>query len=1020
MGRWRITGNSEVTLRSRITSGLQREQACKTYRAHSGLRNTENFFANVWLLFRVPERQRLQLRIKRMRSSFMSVVKRPHRFLLVNLFLFLTLGIAIHPPCANAQDTGSLHGQVLDPSGAVIPDAEVSLTHGEKVIITRSGQEGVYLFRALSAGSYALSVTAKGFILPSKTDVSIIAGRSTQLNLPLAIAVEQQQVQVTGQTTRVSVDPDENANALVIKESDLDALSDDPDQLQNELQALAGPAAGPNGGQIYIDGFSGGQIPPKSSIREIRVNQNPFSAEFDHIGYGRIEILTKPGSDKFGGHVTSLATDSALNTENSLVSQTPSYYLYMLQGDVNGPLTKHSSYFMSVFNLQRQTQAIIVATNPSNTSTTVRQTFPTPSSLLSINPRIDFQFGKSNTVSIRDSFTRSIQSGGGVGALDLSQQAYGTANYENALQLSDTVVVNSHLINETHFQWRRVRNDQVATVATPTITVQGAFVDGGNNSDAINDHQDIFELQNYSTATAGKHVIRFGTRLRAYRDANESTSGVNGNYIFQTVSQYGAGTPSQYQATVVTNPLARTLLFDAALFYQDDWRWKPNLTLSYGLRYEGQNHIHDHADLGPRFSLAWAPGVLGKTPPKTVFRAGYGWFYDRFTVPESFASATGTPYIIQAIHQNGINQQSYIVNNPTFYNPSTPVPPGTLSTASSSTPTIYTVDPHFHAALSMQGGIGVDRQIGKKTTVNVTYLFTRGVHQYLTDNVTAPAFDVADYTITGPTPSLYNNQFQSEGIFNENQIIATLNTSIRKFSLHGSYTYSEAKSDTTGLSYSPSVAQDPSLDYGRASFGIHNRLFLLATYSAPHGIIIAPLLAAQSGTPYNITIGNDLTGNNQFNARSTYGTCGESGVVTTPYGCLDTDPTGKDEPLTPFDLGTGPANIAFHMRISKVIGIGPRINGAKGGMNQQGGGSVNGRGLSGNQGQVKIDATVPRKYSLTFIVGALNVFNIVNRGTPNGVLTSPLFGTTQTLATGPFGLPAPGNRDVFMQALFSF
>jgi hypothetical protein len=199
------------------------------------------------------------------------------------------------------------------------------------------------------------------------------------------------------------------------------------------LQALAGPSAGPNGGEIYIDGFTGGQLPPKSSIREIRVNQNPFSAEFDRIGYGRIEILTKPGSDKFGGHITSLATDSALNTGNALIKEQPSYYLYFIQGDVNGPLTKQSSYFLSFFNLQRQNQSIIVATNPVNPATTIQQAVPNPSSLTSINPRVDFQLGKSNTLSVRDSFTRSISTGNGVGGLNLAQQASNASNYENAL-----------------------------------------------------------------------------------------------------------------------------------------------------------------------------------------------------------------------------------------------------------------------------------------------------------------------------------------------------------------------------------------------------------------------------------------------------------------------------------------------------------------------------------------------------------------------------------------------------------
>jgi hypothetical protein len=345
-----------------------------------------------------------------------------------------------------------------------------------------------------------------------------------------------------------------------------------------------------------------------------------------------------------------------------------------------------------------------------------------------------------------------------------------------------------------------------------------------------------------------------------------------------------------------------------------------------------------------------------------------------------------------------------------------------VADAAASIPSFYNIDHHFHAALSMQGGVGVDQQIGKKLMFNATYLFTRGVHQYLTNNVTAPEFDPSTYTVVGPLPAAYNYQFQSGGIYKQDQVIVTANTQFRHLSLHGSYTFNEARSDTQGVTYVPSVAQDPGLDYGRASFGIRNRLFLLGTYSAPHGIIIAPLLAAQSGTPYNLVIGNDLTANNQFNARPTYGVCGAAGVVSTPYGCLDTDPVGKGETIIPYGAGIGPANFVMHMRVSKVIGIGPKIEGAKGaaGMQGNGNGSVNGRGLSGGQAQPKLDATVARKYSLTLIGGALNIFNIVNLGTPNGTLSSPLFGKTQSLAGGPFGSPTPGNRAIFLQAVFTF
>ncbi len=198
-------------------------------------------------------------------------------------------------PRAGAQ-TGALRGAVVDPSGAVVPGASVTLTLGDQILRSKSGGDGRYAFRSLAPGSYVVAVTAPGFAPLTIPNVAIAPGATKELNLSLSIAVEQQQVTVEGQNRGVGISPDQNSSAMVIKGGDLDALSDDPDELQSELQALAGPAAGPNGGQIYIDGFEGGQIPPKSSILEIRVNQNPFSAEFDRIGYGRIEIVTKPGS----------------------------------------------------------------------------------------------------------------------------------------------------------------------------------------------------------------------------------------------------------------------------------------------------------------------------------------------------------------------------------------------------------------------------------------------------------------------------------------------------------------------------------------------------------------------------------------------------------------------------------------------------------------------------------------------------------------------------------------------------
>ncbi|MGD0480920.1 MAG: carboxypeptidase regulatory-like domain-containing protein [Terracidiphilus sp.] len=934
--------------------------------------------------------------------------------------------IALAWPAAAAAQTGTLHGVVQDPSGAVVPNATItaiSLTGGgAQPVQTKSGADGQYSLRSLAPGSYTLTVTARGFAPLTIPSVTLAAGQAKEMNLPLAIAVEQQEVTVDAQSRTVNISSDQNSSAMVIKGSDLDALSDDPDELQNELQALAGPAAGPNGGQIYIDGFEGGQIPPKSAILEIRVNQNPFSAEYDRIGYGRIEIITKPGSQKFQGSINSFGNTSALNTGNPLITVQPSYYLYSYSGNISGPITKTSSYFFNGFTITRQNSNIVDALNPATLTSNITEAWPAPMNFFNLNPRVDFQLTKSNFISIRDSFSRYSGHGNGVGTLSLPDQSTSSINYTNELQIGDTWIINPHLLLEPRFLWRRINNNQMPSLLTPAVTVQGAFTNGGSSAGTVQDHEDIFMLQTYGTATAGPHTLRFGVRARSYRDANYSTTGVNGSYFFSSVADYQAGIPSQYSATVITNPTARAIFFDGSVFAQDDWRVNQRVLLGLGLRYEGQNFIHDHADWAPRLALAWTPGHPGKNPPKAVIRAGYGWFFNRFIVPSAF-NAAGTPWIIQAIHDNLINQKSYTVTNPGFYNPDAAEPASVLTSTASSIPTYHSVDPHFHASLDMQAGIGVDHQFGKRVTSNVTYLYTQGDHQYLTNNVTAPAFDEADYTITGATPAAYNYQFQSGGFYRQNQLILSSALQLKKLTVSGNYTLNQAKSDTQGVGSFPSVAQDPGFDYGRAGFGIRNRVTLIESYTAPHGIVFASLFTAQSGTPYNLTIGEDLTGSNQFNARPAYGTCGATGVVSTQYGCLDTDPAGKNEPIVPFDIGTGPANWVYHARISKVFGIGPKIKTAGEGQTftpGQGNGGVGGRGIGSGGPAIRLDAAAPRRFNLTLAAGANNVFNIVNWGTPNGVLLSPLFNKTQSLAGGPFGSPIPGNRSVFLQSTFSF
>src|ERR1700733_13900593 len=197
------------------------------------------------------------------------------------LRVVLLFFIALMPMIAAAQQTAAtVHGVVADPENAVIPGATVTFTPASgKALITQSQSDGTYVLRGVPAGTYSVTVTMQGFASFVRQGMRIAAGQNLAMDVKMAIQEQQQQVNVTASAAQVSVDADSNASATVLKGKDLEALSDDPDELSSELTALAGPAAGPNGGQIYVDGFTGGQLPPKSSIREIRINQNPFSAQ---------------------------------------------------------------------------------------------------------------------------------------------------------------------------------------------------------------------------------------------------------------------------------------------------------------------------------------------------------------------------------------------------------------------------------------------------------------------------------------------------------------------------------------------------------------------------------------------------------------------------------------------------------------------------------------------------------------------------------------------------------------------
>src|SRR5215469_10011876 len=558
--------------------------------------------------------------------------------------------------------TGALRGQVTDPSGGAVVGATVLLTTPSGgAMDTTTNKDGVYEFKDLVPGKYEVKAVAQGFAMFTKSGIMIAAGQTLKVNIPLEIEVQQEKVVVNSTTAQVDVNPANNANAIVMQGKDLEALSDDPDELQSELQALAGPSAGPNGGQIYIDGFTAGQLPPKASIREIRINQNPFSVEYDKLGYGRVEILTKPGTDQLHGQLMVMGNSTALNSRNPFGGSgaPPSYDSEHYEGNLGGSLTKRISFFTNVE--RRNLNDLSVVNTPFVDPTTLQvsqlaRAFPNPRTRTEVSQRLDFQLTPNNTLTTRYQYWRNNDVGDGIGSFSLPAVAYNSLSTEHTLQMTDTHVLGPRTINETRFQYIHQERDQNPLDTTPTISIQGAFTTGGNSGGTQLDTQNRYELQNITYFNVGKHAFKYGGRLRATTDDYLSNAQFNGTYAFGSrlapnctptptdscqitglqaylltlqdqaatpavaFSSNGAG-PSYYSVntSATGNAAASVTWFDGALFLQDDWRIRPNVTLSTGLRYETQNNLGDHSDFAPRVGIAWGlDGNAKNKSPKTV------------------------------------------------------------------------------------------------------------------------------------------------------------------------------------------------------------------------------------------------------------------------------------------------------------------------------------------------------------------------------------------------------------------
>jgi hypothetical protein len=950
------------------------------------------------------------------------------------------------------QNAGALSGRIVDEQGAVVVGVKLTVVNSKGVErATTTNDQGNYFIEGLAAGIYTVRVAATGFAPYENTAVEIAIGRREVINIELTVATIKGEITVNQDSPSLSASPDKTANTIILKGKDLDALPDDPDDLANALQAMAGPSTGPNGGQLYVDGFASGSLPSKISIREIRINQNPIAAENDSPGIGRIDVFTQPGTDKFHGSAFFSFMDGRLNSRNPFSSNKLPFQRRQFGGTLSGRIIPNKLSFSVDFQRQDQGESQLISATilegPDLNILPLRLSVLTPRQITSFSPRLDYQLNANHTLMARYSFSRTTNDNQGVGGFNLQSRAFNLSATQNIFRLTETSVLGPSVINETRFQYLYDRIDSAGDNSQPAIDVLQAFSGGGAQIGQSFDRADRWDLENNTTRAFRNHTMKFGGRLRAVRVLDVSENNFGGTFVYaggvapvldannqvvpgtvelitsierfrrtQLLLQQGfsvdeiltrGGGASQFSINM-GNARATVNQVDFGGFIQDDWRVRPNLTLSFGLRYENQTNISSNANVAPRLAFAWAPGGGNSTrPPMTVIRGGFGIFYERFS--ESL--------VLQTHRFNGSNQLQLIVSDPDFLS----VPAAqSLELSARNSQIVKQVAEGFQSPYSLFTAVQVERQLPANITASALFFNAHTYNVWRQRNINAPlpgTFVAGDST-SGVRPFGDIGEifaYESSGRQNESRLQIVLNGRVGPdVSLFASYNLAKAEGDAEGNF--PADQYDLKGEFGPTSTDVRQRFVLGGSINLSKlKMTLNPLIIARSGFPFNIITGRDTNGDTLFTERPAFATdLTRPSVVETRFGNFDLNPLPGQQ-IIPRNFGRGPAFFTVNVGLTRAFGFD----------------SFAGRKSRDSKTQAKGPAVLIQKsqkvaaresrYRFLLTVNCDNLFNRTNGAIPIGNLSSTLFGQSVSSA-GPFGggVLQSSNRRIRMQLRFEF
>ena len=964
------------------------------------------------------------------------ICRQRHWFSFWQRAAFLISTIFIFVPALSAQErTIAVDGQVRDKTNTPIAGATVTFQSSGGIRRSRTNRAGVYAFHNLAPGVYSVRVEARRFQSYEDSAYRVAGPRNAHLNVTLDLAPIKQEIVVSSGEKPLSIEPENTATTITLQGAGLAGLPDDPNDFAAAIQALAGPSAlGPSDPLVFVNGFILNQLPPKETIREIRINDNPFSAENDRPATNRIEATTKAGSRQVHGEGYLNWDAGWWDAANPFTRPLPPNPSRLYGGNVAGPVTSRATFFTSIERTTIDFQNAVNATvlNASLLPTPLVENEPDPETRLLLSPQLDVTLNKTNTLMARYSSSRYSLPREGVGGTALPESGYETFSRQQTAQISETAVLSPRSVNEVKFQF--LRNDLVSKPysLTPAIAVDGAFTTGKSSSALSMLRQNQWEFQNNLSNVFGTHALRMGIRLRGETDHESLEKNQTGTYSFSAGSgaalnpdntpvrdangapvivplspleryrrtilfqQEGiapadiralGGGASSFSATI-GYPLANARQYDVGVYLQDNWHLLPNLLLGAGVRYEKQTNLHDSSNVGPRFSIAWAPGRAGKKDPHTVLRGGVGLFYERLD-----------PSLVLLTHHSQSPRWRYTTSDPSVLDFFPTAPPlSSLAPFATAADTLQMGSP-LRAPAVLQTTIGIEQQLPWKTRLSAGFTQANTFHGLL-------LVDASPFQRGSPRTLL----LESSGLLTQWQLKVELSNHLSKrVNLSADYVLNRANSDTDGTTNPAAAPNSLQDELGRSLKDIHHNFTLTGSWDIPWGVRLSPFIVASSNRPFNIITGRYQDEDFPYTGRPVLATDpAQPDVIVTQYGAFRLNPSPGEIAIAR-NYGQGPPFFSASFRLSKTFAFGESLDSAQSGSNTVG---------SGTEG----------RYHLVISAQVINFTNHLNPGLPEGNLSSPQFGQSTSLAPGfNFGGGAAvyhrqlqANRRLELQLRFTF